>query len=211
MAEKMPQIVCIGRQYGSGGREVGERLAKLLNIPCYDKVLVTETAIQSGLSEAFVKKEDETPGQSRWFLSGNPFADNAALTDAFYSGSQVTYDVQRDIIRQLAQRGPCVFVGRCAAAILNRSDVLSVFIYANEEDCVARVMQRNGLSAQDAAKRIRQVNRMRKKYHAFYADSDWGQPDSYDLMLSTSKLGIDGCVELLRDALNLPKEGASHE
>ena len=110
----MPQIVCIGRQYGSGGREVGERLAKLLNIPCYDKV---------------------------------------------------------------------------------------------EEDCVARVMQRNSLNAQDAAKRIRQVNRMRKKYHAFYADSDWGQTDSYDLMLSTSKLGIDGCVELLRNALTLPKEG----
>ena len=104
-----------------------------------------------------------------------------------------------------------VFVGRCAAAILNRSDVVSVFIYADEEDCIARVMQRNNLNAQDAAKRIRQVNRMRKKYHAFYADSDWGQPDSYDLMLSTSKLGIDGCVDLIRDALNLPKEGASHE
>lgn len=155
-------------------------------------------------SESFVKKEDETPGQSRWFLSGNPFADNAALTDAFYSGSQVTYDTQRDIIRQLAQRGSCVFVGRCAAAILDRSDVVSVFIYADEEDCIARVMQRNNLTAQEAAKRIKHVNRMRKKYHAFYADSDWGQPDSYDLMLSTSKLGIDGCVQLIRDSLTLP-------
>ena len=101
--------------------------------------------------------------------------------------------------------------GRSAAAILDRSDVVSVFIYADEEDCIARVMQRNNLTAQEAAKRIKHVNRMRKKYHAFYADSDWGQPDSYDLMLSTSKLGIDGCVELIRDALNLPKEGASHE
>ena len=171
--------------------------------------MVEHTDAHAGIALAVVAQQRQKAAAQRNFAGRN--RDHTALTDAFYSGSQVTYDVQRDIIRQLAQRGSCVFVGRCAAAILDRSDVVSVFIYADEEDCVARVMQRNNLTAQEAAKRIKHVNRMRKKYHAFYADSDWGQPDSYDLMLSTSKLGIDGCVELIRDALNLPKEGASHE
>lgn len=211
MADKMPQIVCVGRQYGSGGREIGERLAEKLGVPCYDKLLIKKTAAESGLSEDFIRQEEETPAQSRWFLSGNAFADAAAISEAFYSGSQMIYDAEQKVIRQLAEKGPCVIVGRCASELLKGSNVLSVFIYADEQDCVARVMKRNQLSEHEAAKRIKHVDRMRKKYFACYADSEWGQPESYDLMLSSSKFGIDGCVELILGSLAQMKGEASVE
>ena len=118
MADKMPQIVCVGRKYGSGGREIGERLAEKLGVPCYDKLLIKKTAAESGLSEDFIRQEEETPAQSRWFLSGNAFADTAALSDAFYSGSQMIYDAEQKVIQQLAEKGPCVIVGRCASELL---------------------------------------------------------------------------------------------
>ena len=106
---------------------------------------------------------------------------------------------------------PCVIVGRCASELLKGSNVLSVFIYADEQDCAARVMQRNQLNEHEAAKRIKHVDRMRKKYFACYADSEWGQPESYDLMLSSSKFGIDGCVELILGSLAQMKGEASVE
>ena len=124
MADKMPQIVCVGRKYGSGGREIGEHLAERLGVPCYDKLLIKKTAAESGLSEDFIRQEEETPAQSRWFLSGNAFADSAALSEAFYSGSQMIYDAEQKVIRQLAEKGPCVIVGRCASELLKGSNVL---------------------------------------------------------------------------------------
>ena len=104
-----------------------------------------------------------------------------------------------------------MIVGRCASELLKSSNVLSVFIYADDQDCVARVMQRNQLNEHEAAKRIKHVDRMRKKYFACYADSEWGQPESYDLMLSSSKFGIDGCVELILGSLAQMKGEASVE
>ena len=104
-----------------------------------------------------------------------------------------------------------MIVGRCASELLKGSNVLSVFVYADEQDCVARVMKRNQLSEHEAAKRIKHVDHMRQKYFACYADSEWGQPESYDLMLSSSKFGIDGCVELILGSLAQMKGEASVE
>ena len=120
--------------------QLEQQLAEKLGVPCYDKLLIKKTAAESGLSEDFIRQEEETPAQSRWFLSGNAFADSAALSEAFYSGSQMIYDAEQKVIRQLAEKGPCVIVGRCASELLKGSNVLSVFIYADEPDCVARVM-----------------------------------------------------------------------
>ena len=207
----MKKVITIGREFGSGGREIGEHLAERLGVPCYDKLPIKKTAAESGLSEDFIRQEEETPAQSRWFLSGNAFADTAALSDAFYSGSQMLYDAEQKVIQQLAEKGSCVIVGRCASELLKSSNVLSVFIYADDQDCVARVMQRNQLNEHEAAKRIKHVDRMRKKYFACYADSEGGQPESYDLMVSSSKFGIDGCVELILGSLAQMKGEASVE
>lgn len=195
-------ILCIGRQYGSGGREIGEKLAASLQIPYYDKLLLEKAARDACVSEQLLQANDERPARFGGVLSGNPFADTASVAHAFYSGSQVAYDAGRTAILDIAGQGPCVIIGRCASAILRgRENVRSIFIYADPEDRLRRCMARNGLGEKEAQRRIRKIDRMRKEYFDFYADTAWGEPESYDLMLSSSRYGIDGCAELIRASL----------
>ncbi len=199
-------IICIGREYGSGGREIGEKLARQLGVPCYDKLLIKKAALESGLSEEFIERTEESPINSLHFLSGNPYADIAGMANTFYSESQMTYNAEKEVIHKIAAQGPCVIIGRCASAIIPREKQLSVFIYAEETDKRKRVMERNQLGEKEAAHRIRHMDRMRKQFFDFYADSVWGHTESYDMMLSSSKFGIDGCVKIIADSLKEEKE-----
>ena len=146
----MSKIICIGRQYGSGGREIGEKLARTLQIPCYDKLLIKKAAFESGMSEEFISKTEESPINSIQFLSGNPYADMAGIGNAFYSESQLAYDAEKRVIEEIGKKGDCIIIGRCASAILPKDEVLSVFIYADHEDRVRRVMNRNRLDERAA-------------------------------------------------------------
>lgn len=193
----MNKIICIGRQYGSGGREIGEKLSRKLGIPCYDKLLIKKAALDSGLSEDFISKGEETPINSMRFLSGNPYADIAGISNTFYSESQMIYDIEKDVIEKLAKNGPSIIIGRCASSILPKENVFSVFIYADSDDKIKRVMERNRLTEKEAIHRIRHIDRMRKQFFDFYSETAWGHPESYDIMLSSSAFGIDGCVEEL--------------
>lgn len=206
----MQNIICIGRQYGSGGREIGERLSRTLGIPCYDKLLIKKASLESGLSEEFIERAEETPINSLQFLSGNPYADLAGIGNTFYSEGQQAYNAEQNVIRQIAQQGPCVIVGRCASSILPKEKRLSVFIYADEENKIKRVTERNKIGEKEASHRIKHINRMRKQFFDFYSDTAWGQPESYDIMLSSSRFGIDGCVSLIIDCLK-EKEMPEHE
>ena len=198
MADKMPQIVCVGRKYGSGGREIGEHLAERLGVPCYDKLLIKKTAAESGLSEDFIRQEEETPAQSRWFLSGNAFADNAALSEAFYSGSQMIYDAEQKVIRQLAEKGPCVIVGRNADYILkDREDVLNVFIYANEDYRADRIVRLYGESEKAPKARLQEKDKRRRVNYQHYTGRDWGRAQNYDLCLCSSTIGEEVCAEIV--------------
>ena len=199
--------ICIGRQYGSGGREVGQRLAEYLGVSCYDKLLIQQTARESGMSSEYVAKQEERPERGMWMLSGNPFADSAELANAFYSGSERVYQAERNVILELAAKGPCVIVGRCASAILRQSGCMAVFLYADEQDRLHRVMQRNALDAHTAAIRLRHVDRLRREYFELYAQTKWEQPEGYDLMLSTSCYGVDGCAKLILAAYQQESEG----
>ncbi len=189
--------ICIGRQYGSGGREIGQRLAEKLGIPYYDKVLVSQAAKETGMTEECVRQAEERTDGSGWLLSGNPFADSAAIAHHFYTPSQRIFDAERDAICRLAQQGDCVIVGRCASDILGRDNCYSVFIYASEDSRLERVRVRNDLSHKLAAQRMRRVERLRKQYFDFYANTRWGHPESYDLMLDSDAHGVDGCAELI--------------
>ena len=178
----MKGIICIGRQYGSGGREVGEKLARKLGIPCYDKLLIKKAALESGLSTDFISKTEESPINSIQFLSGNPYADIASIGNTFYSESQVTFNAEKEVIEKIAKQGPCVIIGRCAASMIPKE-------------------KRNQISEKEAVHRIKHMNRMRKHFYEFYSETEWGQSESYDMMLSSSKLGIDGCVDVIIDGL----------
>lgn len=198
-------IICIGRQYGSGGREIGEKLAARLGVTCYDKLLLKQAAKEGGVSLGEVERQDEKPVSASAFLSGNVFADSASIGGAFYSQSQLVYDAEKEAILDAADKGGCVIIGRCASSLLrDRKNVLSVFIYADEADRVARIASRNRLDEPQARARMRKTDRMRRRYFDFYADTQWGDPESYDVMLSSSYYGVDGCVEMTISACQAP-------
>lgn len=138
-------IICISRQYGSGGREIGEAVAKKLGIPCYDKCLIQKAAQEAGLSETAVAEYDEKGEDFGIAVSGNPFADTAALGEAFYSEEARVFEAERRAILELAEKGDCVIIGRCASAILRAAGYrpLSVFIYADSADRTKRIAARN--------------------------------------------------------------------
>ena len=203
--EKM--VICIGRQYGSGGREIGEAVAKKLGIACYDKCLIQRAAREAGLSENAVAEYDEQGEEPVFAVSGNPFADSAALSEAFYSEEARVFDAERRVILELAQKESCVVIGRCASAILRSAGLhpLSVFIYADAADRAKRIAARNLLGEKQAMHKAQKVDRMRKHHFDFYADTLWGEPESYDLMLSSGEYGIDGAAEIIARAAALRK------
>ena len=196
-------VVYIGRQYGSGGREIGQKLAQRLGVTCYDKLLIQRAAREAGLTEAIVAEEDERPIGLGAMVSGNPFADSASLGKAFYSEEERVFAAESKAIEEIASKGSCVVIGRCASSILRDAgyNVLSVFIYADDDDRARRIAQRNGLSEKAAMRKAEKVDRMRKRYFDFYSDTPWGEPASYDLMVSSSRYGIDGTADVIAKAV----------
>ena len=204
--------VCIGRQYGSGGREVGALVAKKLGVTCYDKLLIQEAAKKSGMDEKVLEQEDERLTNLLLPFSGNAFADEADMAGMFYSAGENAYSAEKQTILSIADREPAVIIGRCASSVLaERRNVLSVFLYANEADCVNRIARRNALSERQARERMEKVNRMRRRYFNFYSMTEWGKPESYDAMLCTSTLGLEGCAEMIVQLLNRKLEAIPHE
>lgn len=206
----MKNIICIGRQYGSGGREIGEKVSQALKIPCYDKLLIKKASLESGLSEDFISKSEESPINSIRFLSGNPYADIAGIGNTFYSESQLAYNAEETVIKKIAGNGSCVIIGRCASSIIPNENRLSIFIYADEKDEIKRIMARNEIAENKAVHRLKHINRMRKQFFDFYSDTTWGHSESYDMMLSSSKLGIDGCVKMIISCIK-EMEGSENE
>ena len=198
---RMKKIICIGREYGSGGREIGEKLAAVLGVPYYDKLLIKKAALESGLSEEYIARTEESPVKNFQFLSGNLYADMAVMNNTFYLESQITYNAEKSVIEKIGAEGSGVIVGRCASNILPKEKRLSVFIYADKTDKINRVSERNNISEKEAAGRIRRVDRMRRQFFDFYSETPWGQPESYDIMLSSSHFGIDGCVDILLNSI----------
>ena len=190
--------ICIGRQYGSGGREVGELVARKLGVTCYDKLLIQEAARDTGMDERFLENHDENMKDMLLPFSGNCFADTADMSGIFYFAGDHAYNAEKRAITQIAQRESSVMIGRCASSILaSQGNVLSVFLYGSEGDCIDRIAARNGLNKKEARERMEKINRMRRRYFNFYAMTEWGKPESYDAMLSTSSLGTRGCAELI--------------
>ena len=196
-------IICIGRQYGSGGREIGEKLAKNLGVVCYDKLLIRQAAKDSGLSADIIENDEERPIGLCEVVSGNPFADSALLGATFYSEKQRVFEAERKAISEIAEKGPCIIIGRCASSILRGAgyDVLSVFVYADTDDRAKRIAERNGIGIKEAIRKAEKVDRMRKEYFDFYSDTPWGEHASYDLMISSSRYGIDGTADVIGKAV----------
>ncbi len=198
----MNTIITIGRQFGSGGREIGERLAKYYNINCYDKELLSRAAKESGFCEEMIQNHDERPTNSFLYnlvMDTYSFGYNASSFVDMPISHKV-FLAQFDTIKKIASEGPCVIVGRCADYALSDYDnVVNIFIQADEESKIKRIRSRyEDVNTDDKARdMMNKKDKQRQSYYNYYSSKKWGRADSYDLCVNSGKLGIEGTVNLI--------------
>lgn len=196
------RIITIGRQYGSGGREIGEKLAAKLGIPCHDKAIVERTAKEKGYCEDIIKQFDETHSKSLLFsIAMNSYGSWYANND--YKPLQVSVrEAQVSTIRGLA-KSPCVIIGRAADSILADMNPVNIFILADDAVRIRRIMQRRNLSEKEASEAISSVDKERAQFYRHYSDKRWGNASNYHLTVDSGRLGIENTVDLLVNYLEL--------
>lgn len=197
-----PKVITIGRQYGSGGREIGEKLAAILGIPCYDKAIVERTAKEKGYCEDVIRQFDETHSQSLLFsLVMNSYGSWYSNND--YKPLQASVrEAQVDIIRDLAKE-PCVIIGRAADSILADMDCINIFIHADDASRIQRIMQRRNFSEKEAAEAMAATDKERAQFYRHYSEKRWGEATNYHVSVDSGKLGIDKTVDFILNYLNL--------
>ena len=199
-------IITIGREYGSGGREIGEKLAEKLGIPFYDKELIARASEESGIQPLLFEKADEKANRGMMFSMGwssSMYPGNYM----FYNNDMLTNDslftIQADAIRKIAAEGSCVIVGRCADYLLEGTPgLLRVFIHAEMNFRKERIMRLYEVSEKDVEGVIKRTDRQRAKYYDFYTAQSWGDARNYDICLDASYFTPDGVVQILADYAN---------
>lgn len=187
-------IISIGRQHGSGGREIARLLARELGIKCYDKEIVDEAAKHSDFSRDLINAYDEKR-MSAFMLHAGGYG----LNENFRLNMQVV-SAQFDAIRKIASKGDCIFVGRCADYILrDHSDLVSVFILGDMDERLKCLERRQGLDVATARKKIKEVDKDRSSFYKYYSDQVWGDAQNYDLCINSSRLGVEGTVKVIMD------------
>ena len=193
-------IITISREFGTGARLIGREVAALLNYGYYDRALIEMAAEKSGLSEEFIERTEEK--------ASNSFLFN--LATAAYLASDLTAEytlpvndraflVQSDVIRDIARSGNGVIVGRCADFVLkDHPRLLRVFIFANKEDRINRIVNEYGQDAKNAESVLNKIDKGRANYHKFYTGTNWRSMDNYDLCINTSHTGIQGAVMAIK-------------
>ena len=175
-----------------------------LGIAYYDDMLLKEAAKESGLCEDLFRSFDERPKSFLYSVAMDPYS--FSMNHVMPKGSieQQVYLATYDTIKKLADKGPCVLIGRCADyALKDRDDVINLFITAPLENRIERVARRNGITRDEAKERIRRTDKSRASYYNYYSSKDWGDAKSYDLCIDSSLLGIEGTVELLEKLVTL--------
>lgn len=194
-------VVNIGRQLGSGGREIGEKLAARLGIDFYDKELISLASKESGLCREFFEKADERP--SKTILGGMfgirfPFVTDGAVATANCLSNDALFKVQSDVIRELAEEKSCLFVGRCADYILrDHPRSVNLFISASREFRISRLCSLHHATEDEAVEMIEKMDKKRSEYYNYYSYKVWGAAATYHLCIDSSKLGIENTVNFI--------------
>lgn len=195
------QIITIGREFGSGGQYVGEELAKRLGVKLYDKELLQQAAKESGFCEEIFESHDEKPTNSFLYsLVMDTYSANGYSTASFLDMplNHKVFLAQFETIKKIAERESCVIVGRCADyALADHPNCINVFVKANMDDRVKLVAKRANLTESKAKDMIIKQDKQRASYYNYYTSKKWGDSKSYNLCLDSSKLGIEGCVEMI--------------
>ena len=199
MAKKI--IITIARQYGSGGREIGERVAELLQIPIYDKQLIADAASKGNLNEEVLKRTDETAANSLLYTLA--MGSNVVGTTMHFGYKMPINDklfiLQSEVIKEYASKGSCVIIGRCSDYVLKEEEnIFRLFIYGDLEHRKLRVAQRHPeIKSSQIVDVINKTDRRRASYYNFYTGNKWGKYDNYDMAINSSTLGIEGTAELI--------------
>lgn len=205
MSEKK-RIITIGRQYGSGGHDIGEALAKELGVKLYDKDMLKRAAKESGLCEELFESHDEKPTNS-FLYSLVMDTYSLGYSAGTFSDMPINHKVflaQFDAIKKIAEEESCVMVGRCADyALEERDDVINIFVYADLDKRVRRVARELNISDAKAKDICIKNDKKRASYYNYYTNKEWGDATSYDLCINSAKLGVDGAVKAILDYIKL--------
>ena len=191
----MNRIITISRQFGSGGRTIGRMVAEKLGIPCYDQELLEQLAEKSGFSKEYIKERGEYTERGGWLANALSGRIGGGMNNQDY-----IWIAQRGLILDLAAKGPCVIVGRCADYILqDQADCLNVFIHASIEQRSERIVKLYGERDDAPEKRLKDKDRRRKAYYQFYTDTEWGKAENYHISLDSGVIGLEKCVQIIAE------------
>ena len=192
-------VINIGRQLGSGGREIGEKLSSLFGIDFYDKELINIASKESGLGKEFFEKVDEKESHS---IIGGLLGLRTNVSHVYannYLSNETFFKIQSDVIRELAEEKSCVFVGRCADYILrDHPRSVNIFITADTDDRIGRVVRDQHLTIEKAREKIEKMDKKRAAYYNYFSNKVWGVAESYHLCINSSVLGVDYTVTYIR-------------
>ncbi len=187
------RVITISREFGSGGRTIGKLVAEKLGIPCYDSEIIQEMVKETGFTSDYIREAGEyTPGG---FLS-------SAFSNRLFgpTNEDILWEHQYKVISEIAEKGACVIVGRCADYVLkDKADCLKVFIHADMEFRAKRIVEVYGEREQSPEERLRDKDKRRAAYHRFYTDMKWGHAQNYHLTLNSGVLGLDKCVNIISE------------
>ena len=191
------RIITISREFGSGGRFIGEEVAKKLGIAYYDKNIIGQIAEKSGLSPEYIQENAELSPKKGLFayaFSGRDITGKSV--------EDMVYETQRNIILELAEKGPCVIIGRNADYILkDRDDVLNVFIHGDMPEKIKRITGLYNVKEKEAVKMMADTDKRRRTNYNFYTDQNWGKASNYTLCLNSSQLGYDRCEMIIMECV----------
>ena len=192
-------VITIGRQCGSGGKMIGQKIAEKLGVKCYDKELLTRAAKESGLCEELFETHDEKPTSS-FLYSLVMDTYSLGYTNSAYMDMPINHKIflaQFDTIKKIANEESCVIVGRCADFILRDKNCLRVFIHASMEKRAVRIVNEYGERREAPEQRLKSKDKRRASYYRFYTDMKWGQSQNYHIALDSGELGLDKCADII--------------
>jgi len=185
------RVITISREFGSGGRTIGKKVAEKLGIPCYDAMLIQKIAEESGYAADYIREEGE-------YATGGWLSTVFSDRTMGMTNQDKLWTIQSRVITELAEKDSCVIVGRCADYILrDKADCLNVFIHASMEKRAERIVTEYGEREETPEQRLKEKDKRRAAYHRFYTDMKWGHAQNYHVCLDSGKLGLDKCVEII--------------
>jgi len=202
-------VITIARQYGSGGRTIGEELAKKLGISYYDKDIIRMASDESGIrQELFGRADENVSTKQRFFAKSGIYKGELIPPQSKdFTSDENLFNYQAKIIKELAEEESCIIIGRCADSILkDRKDILRLFFYAPLEDCIAREKSQSGGSEKEIIKKIQKIDKHRSEYYKYYTGKDWNDARNYDFCLNTASMSYEQLIEVVKNYIKTFKK-----